>query len=167
MNRRWKNWRRRTPRTTRHPSSTLSRSSAPRRRVTRPTPNRKRQRRSSTAFCRMSPSIRAWRTTSFTASTIRSLPRSLSPPPAATRRLLRDRHMRCICRRTSSPTSACGMSRSPRISPPGTKRGRMSGPAILRCRHSTSCTPSTISSTPICRKGVTRTRRRSSTRSQQ
>ena len=80
-----------------------------------------------------------------------------STRPSATRRSRRRRRTRSTCRRTSSPASATGRNRS-RPTPP--RRGRQR-PARS---STTSCTPWTTWSMPICSSGRMRKRRRSSMR---
>ena len=76
------------------------------------------------ADCRASRIIRAWRTTSSTATTCRRSPIARSRRRGATRRSRRRRRTRCTCRRTRSRASATGRSRSTPTSHPARSRRR-------------------------------------------
>ena len=106
------------------------------------------RRASGEALSRSSRTIPASRTTSFTATTCRRWPIAPLPRRTATRRSRRPRRTRCTCRRTRSPASAPGRSRS-------TPTWRRRRPRERPTRGQKSCTRWTTWPTPICRPGRT------------
>ena len=114
---RWPASRRPIRTTARRRSSARSRRFRPRRRPTRPTRSSCRQAPCSSGCSRRRPIIPGSRTTSSTPTTCRRSRRAPSTRRGATRRLRRPRRMRSTCRRTRSPASATGASRSRRTWP--------------------------------------------------